>query len=196
MNLPNKLTVLRVILVPAFMFFILFELPGGKGELLSRLIAAAVFSVASLTDYADGKIARKRGLITDFGKFMDPLADKFMIFGAIFAFAASPMYQQNAALRVGVIVSGTVVIFRELAVTSIRLVAASGEKPVVIAASWLGKAKTVSQIVYVLTLILEPLLFPFLHGALSWLTLAAMTVLTVVSGYDYIKTYWPYLSDK
>ena len=84
MNLPNKLTVLRVLLVPVFLVFLTVEpLFSTLGDTATRLIALAIFIVASLTDLLDGKIARKYGLITDFGKFMDPLADKLMVFGAL-----------------------------------------------------------------------------------------------------------------
>ncbi len=197
MNLPNRLTVLRILLVPVFMVFLLLCLPGTYGEIVSRLLAAALFGAAAITDFADGKIARSRNLITDFGKFLDPLADKFMIFGAILGFCSSAMYRASAALHLGFVICGAVVIFRELAVTSLRLVVSTSKKPVVIAASWYGKAKTVSQCVWVVATILEPVLMAFVPfwsiPFLSWATLFVMTGLTVFSGVDYMKQYWGYL---
>jgi len=194
MNLPNKLTIIRILMVPAFLFFGLFRFPGEYGEILSRIFAAIVFAVAALTDLADGKIARKRGLITDFGKFMDPLADKFLVFAAILVFVSSEMYHQSDALHFALVISGAIVIFRELAVTSLRLVVMGSDKPVVIAASWYGKAKTVSQCVWAMVIILEPVLLFFLpFPILSWISTLVMATLTVVSGVDYIKTYWGYM---
>jgi len=194
MNLPNKLTIVRILMVPLFLFFGLFRFPGGYGEIISRFLAAIVFAAAALTDLIDGKIARKYGLITDFGKFMDPLADKFLVFSAILVFVSSSMYYGSFAFHLLLVVSGAIVIFRELAVTSLRLVVMSSPKPVVIAASWYGKAKTVSQCVWALVVMLEPVVLFFLPiPILSWISTAVMTILTVISGVDYIKSYWSYL---
>lgn len=140
MNTPNKLTVLRIILVPFFMASLLIP------SLPHRfLIAAAIFGIASLTDHFDGKIARKYGMITDFGKFLDPLADKILVLSALVCF-----------LQLGITDSIVVMLIlaREFMVTSIRLVAIESGK--VIAANNWGKAKTVSQIVAILVvLVLE-----------------------------------------
>ena len=194
MNLPNKLTLVRILLVPVFVFFGLFEFPCENGAVWSRIFAAAVFFLAAVTDFIDGKIARKYGLITNFGKFMDPLADKFLIFAAILVFSASDIYRGDAVLHTAFVISGAIVIFRELAVTSLRLVVMGSPKPVVIAASWYGKAKTFSQCVWAMVVILEPILMPFLPlSILSWIATAVMTAFTVISGFDYIKTYWSYL---
>ena len=192
MNLPNKLTLIRILLVPLLLFFGLFCFPGKYGEAISRFIT--IFITAAVTDYVDGKIARKRGLITDFGKFMDPLADKFLIFSAILVFISSPMYQKDAVFHIVLVVCGAIVIFRELAVTSLRLVVMSSPKPVVIAASWYGKAKTMSQCIWGGVIILEPVLFWFFpFPILSWISTLVMTFLTVLSGVDYMKNYWSYL---
>lgn len=189
MNLPNKFTLLRVLLAPIAMLFILY--PFG-GETCARLIAAAVFAVTALTDMLDGKIARKYNLITNFGKFMDPLADKFMVIGMFVSMCASDMY---ARFRPLLIWAALLVILRELAVTSLRLLAASSEKKVVIAANILGKIKTVTQIVSILVLILEPVLLPFDKiYLLSWLTVAAMTVMTVWSGINYLLAYKAFIN--
>ena len=186
MNLPNKLSIFRIILVPFFMLFI--ACPIG-GENVSRVIAAAIFVIASLTDMIDGKIARKHNLITDLGKFIDPLADKFLVFGALITMLARYTYLK------GFVIVATVVFFRELAVTSMRLLV-SNSSGKVIAASWLGKVKTVSQIVSIVTILLEPVIFgkiPFFaeYHPLSYITMAVMTVMTLWSGIDYLKAYLP-----
>lgn len=193
MNLPNRLTLIRIILVPVFMAFAL--LPGSN---VFRCVACGIFALAAITDFFDGKIARGRNLITNFGKFLDPLADKFMVFGSIICFCASSNYWQDSELlHWGFIISGTVVIFRELAVTSIRLVASGSSEHIVIAASWLGKIKTFSQCIYILIVFLEPVIF---SGAvvethtLTWVAMSVMTIMTVWSGVDYLKTYWSCLN--
>lgn len=195
LNLPNKLTVARFLLVPVFMAVLMLPLP----DTLSRIISAVLFIGIAATDMLDGRIARARGLVTDFGKFLDPLADKFMIFGAMLAILAK--FHENDLFRITVMFASAIVILRELSVTSIRLVANSASG-VVIAASMLGKIKTVTQIVSVATILLEPVViggvfslfgaeypFPFL----SYITIAVMVVMTVWSGIDYIKSYWHYL---
>lgn len=184
LNLPNKLTLMRILLVPVFMIVMLAPLP----DTVSRICAAVIFVLTSLTDMLDGKIARKYNLITNFGKFMDPLADKFMVFGAMLCILVK--YDD---LRNVFVWAAAIVIFRELAVTSIRLVAA-GSDGIVIAASILGKIKTVLQIVCIMTIILEPVLLPWpifteVH-LLSYITIGAMIVMTVWSGIDYLRAYW------
>ena len=196
MNLPNKLTIVRILMVPVFLFFGLFAFPGEWGENISRLLAAFIFSAAAATDFVDGKIARKYNLITDFGKFMDPLADKFLVFSAILVFVSSSMYHPVGALHYALVISGAVVIFRELAVTSLRLVVMSSPNPVVIAASWYGKAKTFSQCIWAVVVMVEPVILSFLPWQtpfLTWIMTVVMTVLTIFSGVDYIKSYWKYL---
>ena len=133
MNLPNKLTVARIILVPFFVAALLINFP------LNNLAALAIFGAASITDLLDGKIARKRGLVTDFGKFADPLADKILVISALLCFVQLGLCDCVAVI---------VVLFREFAVTSIRLIAASKGK--VIAANIWGKVKTVTQMVAVI----------------------------------------------
>lgn len=189
MNLPNKLTLFRLCMVPVFLIFLCVPLPIGDTAL--RLITAAIFAIVSLTDMIDGKIARKYNLITDFGKFMDPLADKFLVISAMLGILAK--YDD---LRPVFVWAAAVVIFRELAVTSIRLVAAQ-KSGMVVAASWLGKVKTVTQMTCILSILLEPVILPFplfteMH-LLSYITMAAMTVMTLWSGIDYLKTYWKFL---
>ena len=138
MNLPNKLTLLRLILVPFYVFFLLMpSIPH------HYLIALVIFAAAAYTDHLDGKIARKRNMVTDFGKFADPLADKIMIFATLACF-----------IQLGL--TGAVVLiitaFREFVVTSIRLIAAENGK--VVAANFWGKIKTVSQMIAALVIML------------------------------------------
>ena len=192
MNLPNKLTILRVCMIPPFMIFLCVPLP--LPDAVCRIAAALLFALASLTDMLDGKIARKYNLITNFGKLMDPLADKMMVFGAMLGIL---VYPPCASLRSLFVWAAAIVIFREMAVTSLRLIAASqgGE---VIAAAWLGKVKTCTQIACILIVLLEPLIpmTPFCEWhILSYVTTAAMVVMTLWSGIDYFKGYAKYLKD-
>lgn len=200
MNLPNKLTVLRICLVP--LFILVMMLPESLLDpILSGLVGVAIFILASITDMLDGKIARKYGLVTDFGKLMDPLADKFMVIGAL---AVIVYRSQTNALRLFFTLVLLVVIFRELAVTSLRLVASTSAGAVV-AANMLGKIKTVMQIVFVCTVFVEPALYaiPALQSRLpaqlmenpplSYLTGGLTLLFTVWSGVNYFRGMWKYL---
>ena len=189
MNLPNKLTIARVILAPLAFIFILFPI---GGEVMARIIAAVLFVLISLTDMLDGKIARKYNLITNFGKFLDPLADKFLVIGMLCAMCASPMYEGFRAVLVWVTL---LVILRELAITSLRLLVASSEEKIVIAANILGKLKTVTQIACIVVLILEPLVLPVdKYLILSWAMIALMGIMTVWSGLSYMKNYIAFIN--
>ena len=168
MNLPNKLTILRVIMIP---FFVLFLLLDGGANVTYRYIAAAVFIVASFTDLLDGKIARKYGLVTNFGKFMDPLADKLLVCAGLICFTA---LGQLPAWIVIVIIS------REFIISGFRLVAS--DNGVVIAASYWGKFKTASQMVMSVLLILNIPALNILTNAFIWIAI----ILTVISLVDYI----------
>ena len=195
MNLPNKLTVLRVILVPFFVFFLLESY-----ILHHNLIALKIFAIASYTDQLDGKIARRDNLITNFGKFMDPLADKILVISALICFVASGTVSPWFLI---------LITFREFAVTSIRLVAAGGKGKVIAANIW-GKAKTVSQIVAIIIIILSAYikelsamgLFPVegvLGTALYVTEIAVMvicTALTLFSGWIYIKDNLEFIKDR
>ena len=195
MNLPNQLTLLRVVLVPVIVVFLLFPRIFGMGEnaaLWARLAAAAAFSLTALTDMLDGKIARKYHLITNFGKFMDPLADKFMVFSVLVAMCVSELF---ARFHTVLAIVTMLVILRELAVTSLRLLAASSEDGAVIAANRSGKIKTVSQILFLLCMMLEPCGIWLLNhcgvqvadtSVLSWITMIFMTFMTVYSGLAYL----------
>lgn len=206
MNLPNKLSLMRMILVPIFM--IVLVLPDTVLPLwLSALIGAVIFIVASVTDCLDGKIARKYNLITDFGKLIDPLADKFMVIGALIMILYRA--QMHRALFV---LALTVVVFRELAVTAMRLITAT-KSGVAVPANMLGKIKTVSQIVFVIAALIEPLIYPTAEVIvqvvpMTWLaclsdilplTLASgivMAFFTVWSGIHYIVSLWKYIETK
>lgn len=169
MNLPNKLTIFRVILIPFFVLFLLLE-PDNQ---TFRLIADLIFIVASLTDMLDGKIARKYHLVTNFGKFMDPLADKLLVCSAMVCLVATG---QLAAWIVIIIIS------REFIISGFRLIAS--DNGIVIAASMWGKFKTVFQMLMIIVLIANiPLAaFDMVGTVLTYVAL----VLTVVSLVDYI----------
>lgn len=204
MNLPNKLTILRLILVPVFMAVMLipcFVDLKYVPYVIFQLLGAALFIGASVTDLLDGRIARKYGLVTDLGKFLDPLADKFMVIGALLCIFFANRHIRS--LSVICFVALVVVIFRELAVTSIRLIASS-KKGVVIAANILGKIKTVTQIVAVSAAIIEPVLISFFRNVPAWainfppITVTAMAVMmffTIYSGANYIAGGWQYVKD-
>lgn len=186
MNLPNKLTVARILLVPVLIIVLMVW----RTEEWAALVGAVIFLGASLTDLFDGKIARKYGLITDFGKFLDPLADKFMVIAALLCI----LYRSDAPLfRTILFIVTMIVIFRELAVTSMRLVVSSSSG-VVVPANKLGKFKTGTQVTCIITLLVEPFL-PFLgeYLILSYATLACTAVLTLWSGIHYLASYWKYL---
>ncbi len=183
-NLPNKLTILRMILVPVVMVFILYPVLTGNNALLYGIIPAVLFILTAITDFIDGKIARKYNLITDFGKFMDPVADKFMVIGTLLAITAV-----NDTLRPYMVWVSIIVIFRELAVTSIRLVV-SGEG-IVVPANWLGKCKTMTQSISIVVFLIEGLFWDLY--IFSYIGMAATAFLTLWSGINYLKEYWKYI---
>lgn len=180
MNLPNKLTVLRALLVPVFMVFAPF-VHFGQADFnpIFALIAGIIFAVASFTDYLDGHIARKHNLVTDFGKFMDPLADKMLTTAAI-------IYMVLDGVCSPVVLA--VILFREFAVAGIRMVAAAENH--VIAANMWGKVKTVLQMLTVLFYYFacffasgsDGMVISLITQILCW----AVAVVTVISGVKYI----------
>ena len=172
MNLPNKLTMFRVVLIPFFVFFLLCsKMP--LGGVLGDYIALVIFIVASLTDLLDGKIARKYNLVTNFGKFMDPLADKLLVCSALIC-----LVELNR-LAAWIVV---VIIAREFIISGFRLIAADNR--VVIAASKWGKYKTTFQMIMVILLILNWTFvwFDVLTVIVTWIAV----ILTVVSLIDYL----------
>ena len=168
MNLPNKLTILRVIMIPFFVAALLYD--GGANQNM-RYVAAALFIIASLTDMLDGKIARKYNLVTNFGKFMDPLADKLRVCSALICMIE---LRELPAWMVIIIIS------REFIISGFRLVAS--DNGVVIAASYWGKFKTTFQMIGVVLLIFNIPALSTLTTIIVWIALA----LTVISVVDYI----------
>lgn len=202
MNLPNKLTLGRILVIPFFVFFLTYNLFDNPN--ISRIISAVLFILASVTDFLDGYLARSRNLITDFGKFMDPLADKFLVLGAMFAICFSGYIFDYDAIGFETLVpvevirhlffwTAIVVVFRELAVTSMRLVVVNSSGAV-IAANNLGKIKTVTQIIATSAVMLEPVILPFCQGVFTLIATSAMMFFTVISGYNYIKSYWKFIN--
>ncbi|MCI5598398.1 MAG: CDP-diacylglycerol--glycerol-3-phosphate 3-phosphatidyltransferase [Ruminococcus sp.] len=194
MNLPNKLTLLRIILVPFFIIAMLVNFP------FHYLVAGCIFGIASVTDTLDGKIARSRNLVTDFGKFADPLADKILVLTALVCFLQVGLLGSFGAIPV------IIVLFREFAVSGIRLVAASSGK--VVAANIWGKIKTVSQmvgisVIFAMQVVLEVLnamkistdfvseVFYYIGNGLIWLS----TLFTLISGIIYLKDNIGFLKD-
>lgn len=173
-------------LIPFFMIVLIFPI---FSDFWTRIIGAALFGVTAFTDFLDGHIARKYNLVTDFGKFLDPVVDKIMIFGAYLSIIV--MYRENELFTTIFTITTFIVIFRETAVTSLRMITAS-KSSVVIAANWLGKVKTISQILCALVILLEPLILPD-SLLLSYITTAFMTIMTVLSGLNYFKAYLPML---
>lgn len=175
MNLPNKLTIFRIILIPVFLILLLCPL--GLPQGLNRYMALGVFILASFTDFLDGFIARKFKLVTDLGKFMDPLADKLLCASAMIALIDIP----DAVVHLpGVVV--ILIIAREFMITGFRTIAV--EKGVVIAASMWGKLKTVSQMAMIILLLLN--IDTTVMRMVSVTVIVIAAVLTVISAADYI----------
>lgn len=162
MNTANKLTLLRVFLIPVFLIILYLGFP------FSEYVALVIFIVASITDFVDGYIARRRGQVTDFGKFMDPLADKLLVMAALVWLVSQGRFPAWALL---------VIITREFAVTALRLIAVEGGK--VIAAGWSGKVKTASTMVGIC------LLFLINTPTVNFLVMAVIILTTLYSGLEY-----------
>lgn len=169
MNIANQLTILRVLLIPVFMYFMLGDLSGG------RWIAAGIFIFASLTDFVDGYLARKYNLITNFGKFMDPLADKLLVTAALLCF-----------IELGELSSWIVMIIiaREFIISIFRAIASS--EGVVIAASWWGKVKTNVQMIAIILLLFRNWPFEAMGWPVADVLMYLAALLTLISGWDYI----------
>lgn len=191
MNVPNALSLIRALLVPVFVATLLFmrEIP-----VWCCVVPTIVYALTGLTDMLDGKIARKYNLVTDFGKFIDPLADKFMVIGSAIAILVWMMLNGETMLAMVFVWVVLIVLLRELGVTSLRLVVA-GKSGIVVAASMLGKIKTVSQMVGTVVILMEPVI-PFFNEnhILSYACMLVMAFTTVFSGLDYLKAYMPHLS--
>lgn len=197
MNLPNKLTLSRIILTPFFVAAMLIDFP------FHYLVALAIFGIASITDMLDGKIARKQNLVTNFGKFCDPLADKILVLSTLVCFV-------QLGLCSSIIV--IIVLFREFAVSSIRLLAATDGK--VVAANTWGKVKTVTQIIaiiliFLLQFIIELMnmnfipvessaveMFTFVFNIIGNVSLWISTIICLISGVIYIWDNRKFISEK
>ena len=195
MNTPNKLTIIRIVMVPLFMMsLMLTKCDFSEGvKLALYIVSALLFGGAAITDFIDGKMARKYNLVTNFGKFMDPLADKFMVIGALIA--AAYVYDN---LRFWLLITIAVTVFRELAVSGVRLVAVNADN-VVIAAAMPGKIKTFSQCIFMELVILEPIVFANVeffvnYTPLTYICMAVMVFFTIYSGMQYIKAYSKYIT--
>ncbi|NLM20996.1 MAG: CDP-diacylglycerol--glycerol-3-phosphate 3-phosphatidyltransferase [Peptococcaceae bacterium] len=176
MNLPNILTLVRIIMIPFFMVILLLKLPGGEPYFAYQdVVAALIFVLAATTDGMDGYVARKLGQVTNLGKFLDPLADKLLVSAALISLVELDIVP---AWIVWVILA------REFAVTGLRAIAAT--EGTVISASKLGKLKTVSQIIAITVLILQDWPLPDLHVYIGKPMLYIALVLTVISGIDYL----------
>ena len=206
MNLPNKLTLLRLCLVPVIVIFLLLPI----NPYLCYGVGAVIFIFTAVTDMLDGHIARANKLITNFGKFMDPVADKFMVIGTMMALLFRMLNPQIYGIAyqtyylVAFFVLLLMVIFREFAITSLRLVMVNVSGKVV-AANILGKLKTITQIVCISAVMIEPLLDALithflpdycLHGIypITLICMAVTLVLTVWSGFNYLKGGWKHIS--
>lgn len=183
MNLPNKLTMSRIVLTFIFMFFLFTRWPYGK------LAALTTFIVASFTDYLDGKVAKRRGLISDFGKLMDPIADKILILAAFLAFVEMKLIPAWTVV---------IIIFREFIITGLRIFGII--KGHIVAASRAGKHKTVSQIVTVFFILIYLIIRQYCQNYGFWtddverfskngifLLMLITVVLTIISGVSYLK---------
>ena len=203
LNIPNTLSLIRVLLVPAFVLSLLLM---REIEIWGLVVPSFIFLITALTDMLDGKIARKYNLITDFGKFIDPLADKFMVISSQVAILLWMVLRagdefQHLLLPIIFVWVVLLILLRELGVTSLRLVVA-GKSGIVVAASFLGKMKTVSQMVGTVVIIVEPILSYFDNSVCSFLwnyhifayvAMGIMAFTTIFSGLDYLRTYMPHI---
>ena len=190
MNVPNTLSLIRALLVPVFVATLLFmiDIP-----YWCCIVPTIVYILTGLTDMLDGKIARKYNLVTDFGKFIDPLADKFMVIGSQIAILVWMLLNGETTLALVFVWVVLVILLRELGVTSLRLVVA-GKSGIVVAASLLGKIKTVSQMVGTVIILMEPMIPYFCENhILSYVSMGIMAFTTIFSGLDYLKTYLPHI---
>ncbi|WP_195853961.1 CDP-diacylglycerol--glycerol-3-phosphate 3-phosphatidyltransferase [Aerococcus tenax] len=190
MNLPNRLTMLRILMIPLFILLIEIPFDWGTWAIASQsvsvqlAVAALIFAVASFTDWLDGYIARRDNLVTNFGKFADPLADKMLVITALIELIA---LGKAPAWLVAIIV------MRELAVTGLRLlIVTEGE---VLAAKWPGKIKTCTQMLAIILLLVNDFPFQALPFSFGQFCLYLALLATIYSGYDYFKKNWQVFSD-
>ena len=201
MNLPNKITTVRLLLIPLFVFFYMADfIPGGWG----KLVAAVIFAAACFTDFLDGKIARKRGLVTNLGKFLDPIADKCLVMAGLILVVAYPI-TANGGTRgdlpaiipayVGA-VAAIIILARELIISAFRQVAAT--RNIVLAADMYGKVKAVFQFItliyyFVYAFLIQGYFYAIegtantVLGIVGYVFLAVTVIMTIISGWKYIS---------
>lgn len=181
MNLPNRLTILRILLIPVFLIVVLGNWNLGNVDILgtdiewTQVIGAIIFAVASITDWLDGYIARKHHLVTNFGKFADPLADKMLVMTAFIVLVAQGLAPSWVV---------AIIVCRELAVTGLRLLIVEHDGEVM-AAAWPGKIKTATQMFAIILLYLNNVLFNNLHLPMANILLYTCLFFTIYSGIDY-----------
>ncbi len=194
MNLPNKLSLSRIVMIPFMIFFYLADfIPNSWG----KIVALAIFIIASLTDMLDGHIARKRNLITDLGKFLDPIADKLLAISALLLVICDGTVPAPYGAIAGIIIIG-----RELIIGGFRQIAAT--KNVVMAADWFGKIKTIVQDISLPALILLSYFLTsgvvtglglFVFEIINWVLLGLSVLLTIISAINYLVKNWNVLKD-
>ncbi|WP_430785809.1 CDP-diacylglycerol--glycerol-3-phosphate 3-phosphatidyltransferase [Virgibacillus flavescens] len=190
MNIPNKITLSRIVLIPVFILLLSIPFDWGKIDIgeavlpVSHLVAALLFIIASTTDWVDGYYARKYDLVTNLGKFLDPLADKLLVSAALILLVELGLAPAWIVI---------LIISREFAVTGLRLVAAG--EGVVLAASQMGKLKTWIQIVSISALLLHNYPFSYIGFRFDIISLYAALIITVYSGYDYFAKNWNVMRD-
>lgn len=190
LNVPNTLSLIRVFMVPAFVATLIFmrDIP-----VWGIIVPLIIYALTALTDMLDGQIARRCNLVTDFGKFIDPLADKFMVLSSMIAMLLWMILRNEVVMSIIFVWVVLIILLRELGVTSLRLVVA-GKSGIVVAASWLGKIKTVSQMVGTVIILIEPMIPYFCDNhILSYVCMGIMAFTTLFSGLDYLKAYLPYI---
>lgn len=191
LNVPNTLSLIRVFMVPAFVATLIFmrDIP-----VWGIIVPIIIYALTALTDMLDGQIARRCNLVTDFGKFIDPLADKFMVLSSMIAMLVWMILRNEVVMSIIFVWVVLIILLRELGVTSLRLVVA-GKSGIVVAASWFGKIKTVSQMVGTVIILIEPIIPYFCDNhILSYICMGVMAFTTLFSGLDYLKAYLPYIN--
>ncbi|MFC4766375.1 CDP-diacylglycerol--glycerol-3-phosphate 3-phosphatidyltransferase [Effusibacillus consociatus] len=182
MNLANRITIARIFLIPVVLLFLLVRFDfgyfkiGGHTTTVSEIVAALIFIIAAATDGLDGYIARKRKMVTNFGKFLDPLADKLLVTAALVSLVEMG--------RIGA-VETIIIIFREFVISGLRTIAAS--EGIILAASKLGKLKTTLQIIAISALILNNFPFSYIDFPFAQIMVFAAVVVTIWSGVDYLR---------
>ena len=195
MNTPNKLTIARIVAVPVFMAVLLLEIFFPDAKLVTRFAAGLIFVAAAVTDAIDGRMARKYNLVTNFGKFLDPLADKMLVLSALICFVRLDMMFIGEWIAV-------IILLREFMVTSLRLLANTGDGTVIAASIW-GKMKTVLQMIAIGTYLFQDGVGAVLgfesrvwEISLGDVVMLAAVVMTILSGIDYLKSYSQYIDPK